>query len=230
MKNRNGVRWLAEFLVVVLGILGAFAIEDWSAKRADRALELAYLEQLQRDLQADDAEMDENRYAALQRALSVGRVMDEAGLEFEPMRSPAFSVPLDFSDTLTVDPCPALMSCLVNYRTYDGSRAAYDELVNTGNLRVIQNRALVRALAVYYARTVSETDADQNLGRPDVLALGRALNRHGFPVSRGSLQRFLADRENRIRSSTPTEKRANPPRDGASCRELTSSRRQQMPV
>lgn len=185
MKVRNGIPWLGEFLVVILGILGAFAIEDWGAKRADRALEVTYLEQLQRDLEADDAELDENRLAALGRAVFAGKLLDEAGVQFEPMGSPDWGLPLDFADTLIVAACPNPVSCAINYRIYDGSRAAYDELVSTGNLRVIRNRSLVRTLAIYYAGTASERDADESLGRPDVLALGRALNRHGVAISRG---------------------------------------------
>lgn len=80
---------------MVFGILGAFAIEDWNARRNDRVLERAYLQELANDLRADDAELDVNRLAALRRALAVGRLLDNAGFPPVQLRTPAFRVPLD---------------------------------------------------------------------------------------------------------------------------------------
>ena len=168
---------------MVFGILGAFAIEDWNARRDDRALERAYLGELANDLRADDAELDVNRRAALQRAGAAGRVLEAAGFPPDPLRTPVFSVALDLSDTLMAPECAGLTECLTNYRMFDGSRAAYNELVSSGNLRVLRSRTLIRVLAAYYATMLSETNADMSIGRPGTMALAAALNRHGFPMS-----------------------------------------------
>lgn len=186
MKQRLSVRLLGEFVVVVLGILGAFAIDDWNAKRGDRALERAYLEGLASDLRADDHELDVNRGAALRRAVQTGRILTAAGFPPPPLGAPVFSVPLDLSDTLTMVGCEGFASCIGDHRVFDGSPATYDGLVASGNLRVLRNRELVRALAAYYATAASERDADVAMGRPNVRELQRALNRRGFTFSDGT--------------------------------------------
>ena len=55
---------------------------------------------------------------------------------------------------------------------------------------MLQNRELARALAVYYAGTVSEIDADQSIGRPGTQHLGRVLNRHGFALTHGGAAEY----------------------------------------
>jgi hypothetical protein len=95
-------------------------------------------------------------------------------------------VPLDLSDTLKLGACGGFAACITDYRVFDGSRAAYDGLVASGNLRVLRNREVVRALAAYYATAASEKDGDVAIGRPNVFALQRVMNRRGFTLSGGT--------------------------------------------
>ena len=45
---------LGEFSIVLLGVLAAFAVENWNSDRKDRLLEIEYIEALLDDLRKDD--------------------------------------------------------------------------------------------------------------------------------------------------------------------------------
>ena len=49
----HGQRWAGEFVVIVLGILAALAVDSWSKDREDRQLEREYLSRIKDDLQWD---------------------------------------------------------------------------------------------------------------------------------------------------------------------------------
>jgi hypothetical protein len=54
------LRWfLSEFLVIVAGVLVALAVNAWWQGRQDRQVEIAYLQQLQLDLDASNQTLDE---------------------------------------------------------------------------------------------------------------------------------------------------------------------------
>ncbi len=46
-------RWAGEFVVIVLGILAALAVDSWSEQRDNRSLEQEYLSRIKEDLESD---------------------------------------------------------------------------------------------------------------------------------------------------------------------------------
>jgi hypothetical protein len=58
--NRLGVNWrqaIAEVSMIMIGILGALAVDSWSDERAERAAEVDYLQSLKTDFEANREEL-----------------------------------------------------------------------------------------------------------------------------------------------------------------------------
>ena len=129
-------RALAELLIIVTGVLVALWVEDWREGRADRALEQEYVERLIEDVAGDSAFFDE-----LQR--HVDRTNQAADLLLGVVRGARTDVsePAKF------------VAALEESRSIQNSPWAtgtYDELLATGNMRVLRNRDLKSSLNLYF--------------------------------------------------------------------------------
>ncbi len=132
---RKSLRWfLAEFLVVVVGILVAIAMNGWYQGRADAASERDYLAFLSRDLQGTLDDLADQ--AAFEQAQIKDGVMVYRALS-NPL--PADTMPL--SDAI---------SRLSQRKTLILKSSAYQDLVNTGNIRLIHNRVLRDRIVSFY--------------------------------------------------------------------------------
>jgi hypothetical protein len=83
-KTTNWTRLLAEFLVIVVGVLVALGVDEWRQARDDQALEEEYLGRLRHDLERGRAMADSTRLAhsgALRNAdFVLPYLMGEAGI------------------------------------------------------------------------------------------------------------------------------------------------------
>ena len=52
-RSRPWARWAGEFVVIVIGVLVALALDQWASTRADRVSEGEYLAALIADLETD---------------------------------------------------------------------------------------------------------------------------------------------------------------------------------
>ena len=130
-----------EFLVVVVGILAALAVGDWTEARRDRALEQHLLASLIADLEADrrDAElqaklMEGHRNAVEHVLFLTGHPAASASQTFSAAPSEidaALTVLLDYAELQVFDP-------------------TYAEMISTGSIRVIRDPALRREISTYY--------------------------------------------------------------------------------
>jgi len=131
-------RLIAEFFVILVGVLGALAADQWAQDREDRKLESEYLERLRADVGYDREEV--------QFVLEVSR----AGLEaVDSLLEPTF-VRRATDDALLSS---ALLAA--SARQVDLSRGTWEELVASGRIALLKE-AEVRLALADYARFVSE--------------------------------------------------------------------------
>ena len=132
--------WFAvaiELLVVIVGILIALQVDEWSADRGRRAEEHTYLQRLRDDLLREDAAM-ERRIAVAKTRIETARLLEKVarGPELEPADVPRLATALR----------------VVTYRSFPQIDAfVYRELVSSGKLGLIRSDALRRDLADHYA-------------------------------------------------------------------------------
>lgn len=135
MTNRNGLpvgRLAAEFVVIVLGVLGALAADQWVQDRENRALEREYLERLMDDVRYDRGEIE------FVRALSM------AGLQaLDSLRSPGFA---ERASDLQLVATTLIAS---NDREVDLSRGTFEELIASGRIALITDPEVRAALSEY---------------------------------------------------------------------------------
>ena len=169
---RKSLRWfLAEFLVVVVGILVAIALNGWYQGRADAASERDYLSFLSRDLQG-----------------TLGDLADQAAFEQAQIKDGvmvyhALSNPLPADTT----PLSEAISRLSQRKTLILKNSAYQDLVNTGNMRLIRNHALRDHIVAFYETASLQFDV---LNKNNVLYVdqmfGEKIILSGLVVTRDS--------------------------------------------
>ncbi|MDN5781824.1 MAG: hypothetical protein L0H23_07345, partial [Luteimonas sp.] len=157
---RRGMRWfLAEFLVVVAGVLVALAVSAWWQGRLDRQHETEYLQQLDADLLSTESDM-EHAQAALNRRALAAHAVDHAFWGERPADDAELRRDL-------VTPWAS-----ARYRPVLGNIEA---LIATGDIHVIRDAALRTELVSYgewaKARLEDINRYDETYYRPGINAL-----------------------------------------------------------
>lgn len=139
IEHVRGQNWTAvaiDFVIVVVGILLALQISEWSQARQDRVRERAYLARMAAELQQSFQDIEASIEIAQEREalgrLLVGSVDDE-----EPVRA---------------DPGRYLLALLKGGYTYSPEirSHAFDELRSSGDLGLIKDKALLVAITEFY--------------------------------------------------------------------------------
>jgi len=142
---RPKLRWFgAEIVIVVAGVLIALALNAWWQGRQDAASEANYLALVHRDL----GQMAET-------------LEELSELEDEHVQS-GFEAYRNLSEpTLSEETRSAVSESLVRLtrrRTSHVTAATYEDLLNTGNLRLIRNRDLRNRLVAFYEEAERTVD------------------------------------------------------------------------
>jgi hypothetical protein len=154
MPNRGtrsfALRLVAEFLVIVVGVLVALGVDSWAASQRERTLEAEYLSRL----------LDDVRYDLRELSLvdSVSRI---AGAASRMLHTPSVV------DTLGPSRLVSAVLVVGNVRIPDPSRSTFDELINSGQIVLIRSEEVRRALASY-DRTINELSGGWNAFDPDL--------------------------------------------------------------
>ena len=183
MKLRRAA---VEFLVILLGVLGALWVEDYRDWRSARAHEQAALEGIANDLEGDIEELARVTAAAHRRATGAVAVIlhldQTAAQQFKETGWPearvdtamAMSVRTAFSEARVVN-------------DFDHANAAYRELLATGRLETVRTPEVRRAIGAYYQLAEDTNDFTE----PD-LAVQAQLD--GLFIENG-IHRFLSELE-----------------------------------
>lgn len=141
-ERRARVRWvLGETLIVVVGVMIALAVDSWREDRRDERTEEQYLSSLLEDLDSDFAELDRAGRQSRSAAAGARTVLDVLGGRAPPLPGDSLALAVEYAGFLYF---PA-------YFPY-----TFDELVSTGNLRIIRDPELRREIASYYNLIESE--------------------------------------------------------------------------
>ena len=134
-------RWLFwETLIIVLGVLIAFAVNDYWSDQQDRELELQYLKRLHGDLKGDEA-WATGYYAGAMTAKF--KALDAIA----PVVRGQDPVPEDVETFLVDVTRGGIGGASPNYFV---NRTTFEDLKSTGNLRLIRNTEIRSKLNEYY--------------------------------------------------------------------------------
>ena len=134
-------RWLFwETLIIVLGVLIAFAVNDYWSDRQDRELELQYLKRLHGEIKSDEEWVSEYYASAISRKM-------EALDAIAPVVRGREPVPDDLEAFFTNVMHGAIGGASPNYFV---TATTFEDLKATGNLRLITNTDIRSKLNNYY--------------------------------------------------------------------------------
>ena len=132
----NWQQTATEFVVIVVGVLAALAVDEWRSERNDRQIEADYLLRLQTDIQADIEVFYGFEQVLETKASFLQSLLDD-------------TIDSDF-----LDDTHSLMKAN-DYSSYmalpDSVSTTFDELQSTGRLALIQDLAQRDALSKYYS-------------------------------------------------------------------------------
>lgn len=147
--DKIGTRWrwlFWETLIVVIGVLIAFAVNDFWSDRRDRQLELQYLKRVHADLKSDEKWVSEYYVNA------VGRKM-EALDAIAPVVRGTEPVPEDLETFLKNVTLGGIGGAYPNYFV---TATTFEDLKATGNLRLIRDADIRSKLNQYYVEYANQ--------------------------------------------------------------------------
>ena len=142
-KENLARRFLFEFAVVVAGVLVALAVNAWYQDRQDDRKKADYIALLSRDLERTLTELE--GYVAFE-----SRQLEDAALA----RRAVATLPV----TTDTDVISGAMARLLTRKTLVLRNSAYEDLVSTGNLGLIDDAALRDRIVDFYQVTQQEYD------------------------------------------------------------------------
>jgi hypothetical protein len=180
MSGRSG-RWVAEFVLVVVGVLAAFGIENWRQSRSDISVEGHLLEGIAADLMRDLQDLEGAIASAQARIAATDELLrlvgdPDAGVLVRPCpdRAPpnlvCGSPPRALEPNAELYPPGSLAAqeaLLIagHILRFDVSDASYSEARASGEMELIRDAELRAAIAAYYAvAVVTGGTVDDRLG------------------------------------------------------------------
>lgn len=134
--RRRWPEFFVEFILIIVGILAALAIDGWMQDQRDRVNEIAYLQLLNGDLGLIADQLQ--RYTDFETAN-----MDSGAAAYLTLTED--KLPPDHNDI------QAKLTLMGGRRTLQLESAAYSDLQSTGNLQLISNQYLRQRIVRYFA-------------------------------------------------------------------------------
>ena len=165
-------RYGFETIAVVIGILVAFALDNWNEKRKDAVIEKYYLQRLCDDLFADITEIDTTVKYASEYIVIGNNILEILGQDYisDIQKSTDFTTTSFIENALnhydievSTENFGRFLGYLFDERIVDMNNFTYRELISTGNFEVIKNPALRKNLTNYYLNFSAVLDIQDNL-------------------------------------------------------------------
>jgi len=167
MNGRRG-QWVAEFVIVVVGVLAAFAVENWRQSRSDTSAERHLLEGIVSDLTRDLQDLEgalvsaRARIAATDELLKLVGDPDAGVVHATPPQNAPIGIGFSFrGETAVPDAVRSLyppesfdaqqaLLLTGHFAKFDVSDGSYGEARATGQVELIGDADLRSAIAAYY--------------------------------------------------------------------------------
>lgn len=144
-KNRFGfLRIFLEIPVIVLSIYIAFVVDEWSKEKAEVAQEVSYLHQLLEETKINAQELKADQDDRRKQVMLLDKLLETAIRRVDP-------------DTLVM-----AIDQLLNVRIYSPTDVVYQDLVSSGNLRLITSDSLRHEMLKYRQKLARAPVAEQS--------------------------------------------------------------------
>jgi hypothetical protein len=162
IRTQNWTAIGIDFLIVVLGVFVGIQVSNWNAAIADQRIAERYLVAIADDVRSDINELGHARSKAMTRIGTSAYLLREAGsvgiatvIELTHEQDAGVFAGLENTDIPEADAPPPeqrgrLWSLAIDLYLYDANRSAYDALVGSGRIDLIDDPRVVRALREYY--------------------------------------------------------------------------------
>ncbi len=137
IAEQNWFTVMLEVLIVVVGIFIGLQADDWNQERRDRIDEQLYLAELMEDFEANQTFLDQMTEQLKGILVAMNGLMEQSALE-----APTWSVQELNAGIRRIQEMPFFLPV---------SRA-YDNLTGSGELQILQSRALKNTFALYFAK------------------------------------------------------------------------------
>jgi len=132
--RENWITYEFETLVVVVGILGAFELENWKESRQDRVKEQEYLSRIENDLKSDTIYFNRRIAEAEQEMDSLYKLVHKMYKIQETLK--------EYQELRSMTKFPTEHLTIQNF--------TFLEMTSSGNLNLIKNKILKDTLISYY--------------------------------------------------------------------------------
>lgn len=179
-------RLAAEFVVIVVGVLVAFAVDDWQAGRERERAALRLLNTMEADIAETVADLREAEISARLRTSALAELLRLVGEPPPPDGGwqPWSEVVSDEARGTISVPLPvtgfrALTTLPMYVQVFDPRTASFDEMRSTGVLATIPDTDVRREIVSYFGGVLDFAESNQ-FYRTDQFALQDALQGAGL--------------------------------------------------
>lgn len=144
-RSRFGIlRIFLEIPIIVFSIYIAFVVDEWSKERNELGQEISYLQQLFEETKINAEELRADQDARRQQVMLLDKLLETAVRRVDP-------------DTIRM-----AIDQLLSVRVYSPTDVVYEDLVSSGNLRLITSDSLRHEMLQYRQKLVRAPVAEQS--------------------------------------------------------------------
>lgn len=154
VREQNWIAVGIDFCIVVVGVFIGIQVSNWNSAQSDRQTETVYLEALLEDIRKDASDIQVTMSVETSRISALDHLIHQAsgtplpdGFDSARGRVDVVAYPA-YSEASAFD----IGYTLFIMNSVPSRRSAYDTIINTGGLGLIQDTSLVREIQEYYAR------------------------------------------------------------------------------